>query len=115
LRDRSVIDAGARPLPSLGVPKRQSCRAFAAVVLCACNPKITTQQCDALLGRYSQLVVNEKYPDASATDLSVEEQREKREARGDDAFKNCSSEVSQSEFLCAMGAATADALEKCLE
>ena len=42
-------------------------------------------------------------------------EREKSEARGDDAFKNCSSEVSRAEFDCAMQAPTADAFEKCLE
>jgi len=37
-------------------------------------------------------------------ELVIRLQREKSEARGDDAFKNCSSEVSQAEFECAMRA-----------
>ena len=36
-------------------------------------------------------------------------------ARGDDAFKNCSSEVSRAELDCAMHAKTSGAFEKCLE
>jgi hypothetical protein len=97
-----------RPLSMLGA---------GAVVLCAigCRPKVTSVECDALLDRYAQLVVTETYPDASPDRVSVEEQRERTEARGDDAFKNCSSEVSRSEFDCAMRALSADALEKCLE
>ncbi len=80
-----------------------------------CRPKVTPLECDTLLDRYARLVVTETYPDASAERVSLEEQRERVEARGDDAFKNCSSEVSRSEFDCAMRAETADALEKCLE
>jgi hypothetical protein len=81
----------------------------------ACKPKATASECDQLLDRYARLVVTEKHPDASADDIAVEQRREKDEARGDDAFKNCSSEVSRDELRCAMQAATADAFEKCLE
>jgi hypothetical protein len=80
-----------------------------------CKPKPSQAECDQLIGRYAQLVVTEKYPDASAAQIGREEQRERLEARGDDAFKNCGSEVSRAEFACAMRAATADAFEKCLE
>ena len=80
-----------------------------------CKPKASQSECDELLGRYARLVVMEKFPDASATQIQAEEEREKVEARGDDAFKNCSSEVSHAEYECAMRALTADALEKCVE
>jgi hypothetical protein len=80
-----------------------------------CRAKASATQCDQLLDRYSQLVVTEKFPDASREQVSSEREREKSEARGDDAFKNCSSEISQAEFDCAMRASNADAFEKCLE
>jgi hypothetical protein len=80
-----------------------------------CRAKATPSQCDQLLERYAMLVVTEKYKDASEADIQREQQKEKGEARSDDAFKNCSSEVSQPEFQCAMNAPTADAFEKCLE
>jgi hypothetical protein len=80
-----------------------------------CKAKASVSQCDQLLDRYATLVVTEKYPDASAAQIDKEQQREKEAAHGDDSFKNCSSEVSQVEFECAMHAPTADALEKCLE
>jgi hypothetical protein len=83
--------------------------------LSACKPKITPVQCDALVDRYAQLVVTEKLPDAGPGTIKAEQERERGEARGDDAFKNCTSEVSRAEFDCAMRAPTADALEKCLE
>lgn len=81
----------------------------------ACKPKASNAQCDGLVARYAELVVREQFPDASATQIEAERQREKLEARGDDSFKNCSSEVSQAELTCAMNATTADAFEKCLE
>ncbi len=86
-----------------------------AGALAACKPKITPAQCDQLLDRYAQLVVTEKYPDAGPDRIKAEQEHERAEARGDDAFKNCSSEVSRAEFDCAMHAPTADAFEKCLE
>lgn len=87
----------------------------ALAVLPACKPKITTAQCDALVDRYAKLVVTEKLPDAGAATIKAEQDRERSEARGDDSFKNCTSEVDRGEFDCAMRAPTADALEKCLE
>ncbi len=81
----------------------------------ACKAKATAAQCDQLLERYAQLVVAEKYQDASAEQIKAEQEREKREARGDDTFKNCSSQVSSAEYECAMHASSADAFEKCVE
>ena len=84
-------------------------------LLCGCKPKANQTQCDLLLDRYARLVVAEKYPDATDALYGAERERERSEARGDDAFKNCTSEVSRAEFECAMRAPSADALEKCLE
>jgi hypothetical protein len=90
-----------------------------AALTCAsstsCKPKVSASQCDQLLERYAALVVTSRFPDASTAQIEAEREREKREARTDDAFKNCSSQVSQTEFACAMRAVSADAFEKCLE
>ena len=48
-----------------------------------CKPKVTSVECETLLDRYARLVVTETYPDASPDRVSVEEQRERGEARGD--------------------------------
>ena len=85
------------------------------LILGACKPKVSASQCDSLIARYAQMVVTEKFADASAEQVRLEQERERSEARGDDVFKNCSSEVSQAEFECAMHSETTDALEKCLE
>lgn len=81
----------------------------------ACKPKASQAQCDELIERYADLVVREKAADASADQLKAARDRERNEARGDDVFKNCQSEVSQSEYSCAMKSPTAEQLVKCLE
>jgi hypothetical protein len=114
------------PEVSSGAPARRRARAavlaavagavlWAGAASAGCKAKVSGAQCDQLLDRYAQLVVTEKYPDASAAQIEAERGRERSEARGDDAFKNCSSEVSRAEFECAMKAATAEAFLKCLE
>jgi hypothetical protein len=85
------------------------------VVLAACTSKASQAECDRLVERYAQLVVTEQYPDAGPGRVRAEQERERAEARSDDAFKNCSSEVSRAALDCAMRAPTADAFEKCLE
>ncbi len=103
-------------MPSLR-GKKAAVVAAAVALACStgCKPKASGAQCDQLLERYAQLVVTERFADASADQVKAEREREKSEARGDDAFKNCSSEVSQAELECAMRAPNADAVEKCLE
>ncbi len=80
-----------------------------------CKKKVTPAQCEAIIDRYAELVVKEKRPDASAETVASERAREKSEAHGDDAFKNCAVEVEPDDYECAMKAKTPDALEKCLE
>ena len=103
-------------MPSLnGVVTGTLMVAVAVVCVAGCKPKASASECDQLLERYAQLVVTERFADAGAEQIRTEREREKSEARGDDAFKNCSSEVSQAELDCAMRATNADAVEKCLE
>lgn len=89
--------------------------ALVALFLGGCKHRIAQPECDAMLNHYAELVVRERMPDASAETLAEEQTREKSEARGDDAFKNCTAEVERRDYDCAMRAATPDALEKCLE
>jgi hypothetical protein len=82
-----------------------------------CKAKANQAQCDELVERYAELVVREKGVDASAgpAQIDLARQRERDEARGDDVFKNCRSEVSRAEYECGMRASTAEQLVKCLE
>lgn len=85
------------------------------LLLSACHKKASQTQCDAILDRYAELLTKEHLPDASAAAVDAEKKREREESRGDDDFRNCTSEVEESDYQCAMKAATADALERCLQ
>lgn len=102
-------------MPALKDPSFITPLLACAALLGACKAKASASQCDQLVDRYATLVVTEKFADASAAQIQTEQTREKSAARGDDAFKNCSSEVSQAEFECAMRAPNPDTFEKCLE
>ena len=80
-----------------------------------CKKKVTQAQCEELLDRYATLVVHAKLKDAPADQIMAEQVREREAARSDDDFKNCTTELSIEDYACAMKAASADALEKCLE
>lgn len=83
--------------------------------LASCTKKVSQAQCDELLDRFAGLVVKERMPDAGADTLAAERTRERSEAKSDDAFKNCTSEVQADEHACAMKATSSEALLKCLE
>ncbi len=80
-----------------------------------CRQKITSAQCDALVGRYAELVVRDQMPEAATEIVRSEQRRVREEAAGDEGFRNCTTEVGPREFECAMAAPTPDAIEKCLE
>jgi hypothetical protein len=86
-----------------------------AIGMTGCKKKVTQAQCEDLLDRYASLVVHAKLKDATPDALKAEQAREREAARSDDDFKNCTTELSTEDYACAMKAATADALEKCLE
>jgi hypothetical protein len=81
----------------------------------ACRKKASQPECDKLLDRFAELVVKERFPDAGTAEIQVERDRERNEAKADQAFKNCTSEVQTDELACAMKAATSEAMIKCLE
>jgi hypothetical protein len=83
--------------------------------MASCKKKISQKQCDEMLDRFSELVVKERMPDAGPEALAAERTRERSEAKSDDSFKNCVSEVQDAEHACAMKATSSEALIKCLE
>ncbi len=89
----------------------------AVVVFAAggCRERVKPTQCDQLVARFAELVVRERFPDASAVVVEAEQKREREEAVHEDVLRNCTTEVQPDEFRCAMAAPNADAFEKCLE
>jgi hypothetical protein len=79
-----------------------------------CRDRVTAAQCEALLARYAELVVREKMPNAADDLVQSEKRLVREEAKSDEGFRNCTTEVGPTEFACAMVATTPDAIEKCL-
>jgi hypothetical protein len=89
--------------------------AGAALGLVSCKRKVTRQECDALVDRFAYLVVTEREKEARPEQIQAEQARERAEARSDDAFRNCTSEIAREDYACAMRADTSDAIIRCLE
>ena len=89
--------------------------AAAAAGVSGCKKKVTQSQCDELVDRFATLVVKEKLKDATPEQIKTEQARERDEAKSDDSFRNCTTELSTEDYACAMAAATSDAMMKCLE
>ncbi len=89
--------------------------AFASPLLAGCRKKASARECDMMLDRFAELVVKERFADAGADMIAAERTRERKEAQGDDAFKNCTSEVQADELACALKAESSEKLIKCLE
>ncbi len=86
----------------------------AGVLASACAEPLTTDECNALLERYTDLLVRSERPDVNPEELL----RLRREARARAAagreFAKCSTKVSRRQWDCAMSANAVDDLERCL-
>lgn len=89
--------------------------ALTLVVLSACRRKATEAQCDALVDHYAELAMKEQFPDAAPTEIEAQKKHVREEAKRDDDFKNCTSEVEAADYACAMKATSTDGIEHCLE
>ncbi len=88
-----------------------------AIVLAtsACRRKATEAQCDALVDHYAELAMKEQFPDAGPAEIEAQRKHVREESKGDDDFKNCTSEVEAADYACAMKATTTEGVERCLE
>lgn len=80
-----------------------------------CRRKATEAQCDALVDHYTELAMKEQYPDAGPAEIEAQRKHVREESKGDDDFKNCTSEVEAADYTCAMKATTTEGIERCLE
>jgi hypothetical protein len=87
----------------------------ATLAMTGCRGKASKEQCEQLVDRYAALVVDERMKTASPDVRETAHAKERDEAKNDDNFKNCTSEVEPKEFACAMAAKSSDALVKCIE
>ena len=85
------------------------------VVVPGCKKKVSQAQCDELIDAFATLVVNERIKDAAPETIKAEQERERNEAKSDDSFRNCTSEVAMEDYACAMKAKTSESFLKCLD
>lgn len=88
--------------------------ATSALLLFDCRKPVTEQECNELLDRYVELLVRSDRPGTSSSEIVKMQAEARTKAKTDPAFVHCTSEVSRSQFDCAMQAANADVLEQCL-
>ena len=82
--------------------------------LFACGPAPTPTECNALLDRYVQKLVDSDRPGLSAGELLKLQVEARARAAKDPAFGECSARVSRRAYDCAMLAETVDRMEICL-
>lgn len=88
---------------------------LAVVWMAGCKQKVSRAQCDELLDRYAMLVAKEKLPDQPVEAQRAEQERERSEARGVEAFKRCPTEVTEEVYACTKRATTSAGVLQCLE
>lgn len=84
------------------------------LLCCACGKPPTSEECNALLEHYVELLVNSDRPGTSAAELQKLQSQAREKAKADAEFRACSGRVSRRAFDCAMGAPNVDILEQCL-
>jgi hypothetical protein len=92
-------------------------RAFACLSLLGalgCGKRLDHAECDALLDRYTELLVRSDRQATTAAELVKLQAAARTRAAHDPSFAQCSSRVSRRAFECAMAAENVDRLEQCL-
>jgi hypothetical protein len=88
--------------------------AWALALSGGCGKPPSKGECDALLDRYVEFLVNSDRPGTSASELHKLQLQAREKAEHDPEFATCSERVSRRAFECAMSAPNADVLEQCL-
>jgi hypothetical protein len=79
-----------------------------------CQKRLSSLECDRLLDHYVELLVQSDRPGTSAVELLKLQKETRAKAGRDRAFQSCSSDVSRSQYDCAMSATSADKVEQCV-
>jgi len=86
----------------------------ASLPLVSCGRSLSPPECDALLDRYVEKLVDSDRPGTPAAEVVELQRRAREKAKDDPSFKDCRSAVSRKKFECAMQAETVDRMEICL-
>jgi hypothetical protein len=88
--------------------------ALLPAALSACSRPLTQEECSRLLDHYVELLMRSDRPNAPAEEIVRLQSEARAKAAQDPEFASCATEVSRSQFECAMGASDADRVEQCL-
>ncbi len=83
-------------------------------LISGCDEPLTEDECTRLLDRYTDKVIDQARPSTNQSERSELILEARKKAKFDPEFSECSARVSRSEFECAMQAANADQIERCL-
>lgn len=86
----------------------------AVAALAGCHKPVTKAECSQMLDHYVELLVKSQRPDAHGARILRLQAQARHEAATDPNFASCTSQVSRSEWQCAMAAKNPDQLERCL-
>jgi hypothetical protein len=87
---------------------------LAGLGLLGCQKRPSSAECDRLLDHYVELLVQSDRPGTPGVELLRLQKETRAKAGQDRAFQTCSSDVSRSQYECAMSATSADRVEQCL-
>lgn len=88
---------------------------LASFGLTGCQKALSDAECTELLDRYTELLIRSDRPKATVTERDDLKEATRAKAASDPAFSSCSSEVSRSDFECAMKTEDVDSMERCLQ
>jgi hypothetical protein len=88
--------------------------AVGALWLASCRPALTEQECLKLLDHYTDKQIDQARPSTLSAERFVLIEQARVRAASDPEFATCTAKVSRSAYECAMDAASADAIERCL-
>jgi hypothetical protein len=82
----------------------------------SCESQLTANECDQLLDRYVEKLVQEEHPETSTEELARRKELARELAHADPRyeFERCPVVVRATHFRCAMQANTVDGMERCL-
>ena len=109
-----------RALPTMRLPARTSLCAnvtvlAAAVSSVACSRRATPSECNALLDRYVELLVEQRNPRTPASEIARLRDLARAQASANPAFLRCPQKVAAREAACALAAPNADELRMALK
>lgn len=82
--------------------------------LAGCQRPLSDAECSMLLERYTEKVIDQSRPSATPGERARLVREAKSQAVLDPEFEDCVVRVSRRQYDCAMVAANADQMERCL-